>query len=136
MLVSHYLEYQTREGRFRIRRALFFLTTLRIHTSNRHYIERTWEEIDYRVEKRLNALVLKGRARTHRNDLERDRLTSQGGANLLVCNLLSREILFRDLIICIGKRFDHFLAGSFSIGAKLLGYLDDDRFGSLVLDVI
>jgi plasmid stabilization system protein ParE len=83
MLVGHELEDEARERSFRHRPGAFvFVVCLRINAFDRRNVERARQEIDDRVEQRLHALVLEGRAGNDRDDLHRERAFAERRANL------------------------------------------------------
>ena len=68
------------------------------------------QEVDHRVEHRLNALVLEGGAAQHRVELARDGGATDRGLEVVDRDLLTLEVALHDLVVDLGKRLEQLLA--------------------------
>ena len=82
----------------------------RVAAGDRRHVQRAGQEVDDRVEHRLDALVLQGRAGQHRDDLVGQRSDANRAAQLVGTDLLALEELVRDVVVEVGQRLDHLLA--------------------------
>ena len=98
MLVVHQLECQCGEW-FVIRwQAKIRFVRIWVDTFNTFHIEWTWEVMDYRVQKRLNTLVLEGRTTKHWVDLHVNRCLAKRSNDLVTGEFLTAEILLHEHI--------------------------------------
>ena len=86
-----------------------FLAAL-VDTLDRRHLDRRRHVLDHRVEHRLHALVLEGRAAERDADLVADRARAQAAADLVLRQLRVLEVLVQQLLVALGRRLDHLLA--------------------------
>ena len=111
VLVIHELEREERQ-RFGVRRlADGLFAGLRVDALDRRTVERRGKIIDNRVEQRLNALVLEGRAAEDREEGAGQNGLAQQLLDGLVGEFLAVQIVVHRLVVEFGAGFDHVGAG-------------------------
>ena len=93
-------------------------------------IERAGQIIDHRVEQRLHALVLEGRAAEHREDVHRDGGLADAGLELRLGGLLALEEEMHDLVVGVGNGLDQVVTGLFGRLEQVGGNLFDRVLGA------
>jgi hypothetical protein len=121
--VGHDLEGKGREGRVRIGVARQLALGLRVEALDRGHVERARQVVDHRVEQRLDALVLEGRA----EDDRRQRVGERAGAKRALDHLgrderLVGQVGLRQLVVVLGDRVDQEVV----VLLRLLGELGRD----------
>ena len=104
------LEGQGRERRVGIGLEGHVFAGARVAPGDRRHVERAGQEVDDRVEHRLDALVLQRRTGQHRDDLVGQRAGANRAAELVGADLLALEELVRDVVVEVGQRLDELLA--------------------------
>ncbi len=108
--IGHDLECQRAEWLIVARPAQHRLGAAEIHAFHRLHIHRRRQEINHRVEQRLNPLVLKRRPRHHRHQFQRQRRTPQRLAQFRRLELVLLEIFRQHGIVMLGDVLHNFLA--------------------------
>ena len=99
MLVGHDLEDEAENGALSIRRSSFTLAVLRIDALNWRNIQRRREEINDRIEQRLNTFILEGRTGNYRNDLHSSVPLRSASRISSSVNLFALEILVHQVVV-------------------------------------
>jgi hypothetical protein len=78
---------------------------------DRLHIDRRRQEVDHRIEQRLDTLVLERRAAEHRRDEPTDGRRANRVTNLVVGQLLAAQVLLDQLLVVRDGRLDQLVAG-------------------------
>src|SRR2546425_7322644 len=110
VLIVHDLEGQRRERRVVGRLPLFDLFGLGIDALDRRDVQGRRQVVDHRIQQRLHALVLEGRAAEDRKELHADRTLAHGRLQLGGRDRLAVYVLLHQVLVDLGEPFDHFLS--------------------------
>jgi hypothetical protein len=137
--VGHDLEDERAEGRVVLGRPLHQLAVVvGVVRHRRRHVQRRRQIVDDRVEHRLDALVLEGRAADHREQLHRDRGLADARLDLGHAGRLARDELLHQVVVArlvggFGHLLDHLLAVQLCGLLVLRGDLDHLELGAQLL---
>ena len=83
---------------------------VRIDALDVGHLDRRGHELDHRIEQRLHALVLERRAAHAQHHFVLERAGLQAALDLLVGERLALEVLGDQVLVALGRRFDHLVA--------------------------
>ena len=95
---------------------------------HRRHLERRGQQLDDRVEERLDALVLERRAAEHRGHLDVERRAVQRLGDPLVRDLLVVQVGLHELVVVVGAGLDQ-------VGARVVGGVGELGRDLLVLEL-
>ncbi len=129
--IGHDLEDQSRKRLLIIRLANdHLLRIIDVRAFHRRNIQRRGQVIDDRVQHRLHALVLEGRAANHREDLQRNGGLADAGTDFVLRKRLPFDEFFEELVVELGNRLDHLLAVFLGLLGQVRGDVDDIILGA------
>src|SRR5581483_11522984 len=131
VLVSHNLEYESAERRTRIRRTLFLVTVLWVHTFDRRNVERCRQIIHDRIKQGLHTFVVKCRSGNDRNYSQLERSLAERFTNLFFANRLGFDVLVHQVIVNRRNCFNQLLVRGRGFRFQLFRNFDRFILGAL-----